>query len=100
MRMEDNRKTKILALLIVLAGKVVDKAQLNEFWEEVRRMGNQILEFAEEYGEKRGLKIGEERKGEEAAQKMVEKGYDILDILEVTGISPERLRKIIQDEAV
>ena len=59
-------------------------------------MGNQILEYAEE----RGMQLGEERNKEEVARKMVAKGYDTLDILELTGISPENLRRILKKEAV
>jgi hypothetical protein len=31
---------------------------------------------------------------------MVAKGYDLLDILEVTGISAERLRELAKSEAI
>ena len=38
--------------------------------------------------------MGVEREREEIARKMLTKGMDILDILEVTGLSPERIREM------
>jgi hypothetical protein len=115
LRAEDHLKQKILALAFVLAGKVVEPAQLEAFWEEVRSMGNKILEFAEAYGirigeargeergEKRGILIGEERlklTQEESAKKMLAKGFGWDDIIDISGISPERLKEIAGGEAV
>ena len=57
--------------------------------------GNVILEVAERYGA--------ERNKEETARKMLAKNMDILDIIEITGLSPERIREIrntLRDEAV
>ena len=53
-------------------------------------MGNIIIETAEKMGERRGA----ERREEEIAKNMLAKGIDLLDIIEVTGISTERIRKI------
>ena len=73
LRASETLKQKIYALLIVLAGKVVDPAQLESAWEEVKLMGNKILEYAEErclkLGEERGLKRGENLKAEEVTKK-------------------------------
>jgi hypothetical protein len=57
-RGEVNYKQKLGALLIALVHKVVDKAALNQFIEEVRGMGNVILELFKELGEKEGEKKG------------------------------------------
>jgi len=57
---------------------------------EVIKMGNIILETVEEYGEKRG-RMNEK---EETAHKMISKGYDSLEIIELTGLSVERVREI------
>ena len=110
LNIEDERRMKLFALSVVLAGKVVDKAQLELFWEEVKLMNNVILEYAEErgikLGEERGMKLGEERgiklgeeRGiklgeEETARRMLAKGYDLEEIAEVTGVSLERLREM------
>jgi hypothetical protein len=83
-------KRKILALLVTLAGKIVERDQLEEIAEEVKKMGNVLIEYFEE--------IGAKRKGEEDARRMVAKGYDLLDIIEITGISAERLREIVKQE--
>ena len=111
LKVEDERKYKLFALSVVLAGKVVDEEQLELFWEEVKNMGNVILEYAE----KRGMKIGEERgielgkeigkelgkelgkehMAEEIARILITKGYDLGEINEVTGVSLERLREMV-----
>ena len=95
MRIEDNLKYKIYALSIVLAGKVVDKAQIQIVFEEVKRMRNVIIEYAEELAEK--------RKMEEIVQNMLANDCDPLDIIKYTGISVERLREMrdaVRREAV
>jgi hypothetical protein len=102
MKVEDQHKQKIAALLIVLAGKVVDKTVLERYAEEVKRMGNAVLEYFEELGEVRGKKLGEELgeergkkiKEAETAARMLSKGYSSNDILELTGITKERLNEI------
>ena len=99
MQADDDHKRKVLALLVTLAGKVVDRNQLDLLVEEVVKMGNVIIEYFEERGETRGLR----RKQEETALKMIEKGYDSLEIVDITGISIERIRKLreaVSDEAV
>jgi hypothetical protein len=96
MQADDAHKQKILTLLFTLGGKTVDLDKLEEIAEEVKKMGNVIIEYFEEIGEKRGI----ERNSEETARKMVAKGYDLLDIIEITGISAERLREIAQQKAV
>jgi predicted transposase/invertase (TIGR01784 family) len=58
LQIEESRRHKIFALLLVLAGKVVDKSQLEETWEELRLMGNAILEYAEARGMAAGIAIG------------------------------------------
>jgi hypothetical protein len=101
-----NYKQKMAALLIALGNKVVDKAALDEFAEEVKSMGNVIIEYFEEKAEKRGLELGEKRglelgekrgkrlANEDSARKMIEKGYDLTDIADITGIHLERLYEI------
>ena len=48
--------------------------------------GNVILDVAEEYGAK--------REKEEIVRKMLLKGIDSLDILDITGLDIERLREL------
>ena len=95
---DEEMRLKLFSLLVVLSGKVVDKKELEKFWEEVKVMGNAILEYAEERGEERGIRLGEERgkehKAEEAAIKMYAKGYEIQDILEITGVNIKRFKEI------
>jgi hypothetical protein len=102
MKADDKFKQKIAALLIALAGKVVDKTMLDKYAEEVKHMGNAVLEYFEEIGEVRGKKLGvelgEERgkkiKEAETAAKMLSKGYSSEDILDLTGITKDRLNEI------
>jgi len=89
-QLEDNLKQKMLTLLITLSGKIVDRVELLALAEEVRRMGNVVIEVFEELGEKKGV----ERQQEESARKMLSDGLDVLDIIRYTGIDAERLYKI------
>ena len=84
MQADDNHKQKNLALLITLAGKVVDRVQLDALAKEVTTMGNVFIEYFEERG-----RLTEK---EETARKMLVKGMDTLDFIEITGLSPECLR--------
>ena len=103
LQIDDDLKRKIYALSIVLANKVVEQEKLDEALKEVIMMGNIIIETAEKMGEKRGEKMGAERREEEIVKNMLSKGMDALDIIEVTGLSVDRIRKIretVQDRAV
>jgi len=84
-------------LSTVLAGKVVDRAAIEAVLEEVKKMGNIILEVAESVGERRG-RVSQK---EETARKMLLDNLDVLDIIKYTGIDAERLkelRNVINDE--
>jgi len=105
MKVEDQLRQKILALAILVAGKVVDPGVLNQMYEEVKLMGtgNVILDTAEAYGEKRGIRIGEVRQQEEMAKRMLAKGCKLSEIIEFTGIDIDRLGELqesIRSEAV
>jgi hypothetical protein len=91
---DDRLKQKICALSILLAGKIVAPPELAAAWKEVKRMGNIILEFAEAQGFKDGMTEGVAQNTEATALKMRTKGYDPQEIIELTGIDPERLREI------
>ena len=93
MQVEDEHKRKIYALSILLAGKVVDVSALEAVLEEIKVMGNIIIDVAEKRGEIRG----ENRVKEETAIKMISKGYDSLEIVELTGLSIERVGELRSD---
>ena len=86
MQVDDTQKRKMLALLIVLSGKIVDSNQLSALAEEVAKMGNVIIEVFEERGRK--------AEKEETAKKMIAKGYDSIEIIELTGLSLERVGEL------
>ena len=97
MKVDEYIKQKVFALAILIAGKVVDSDVLYRTYREVKLMGtgNVILEVAERYGA--------EQKQEEIAQKLLVKGMDVLDVMEVTGLTMERMRKVrelVSNEAV
>ena len=94
MQADDRAKQKILALLITLCGKVVDLSQLDIVLEELKVMGNVLVEHLIGVGKERGIELGAERKQEETAKKMIAKGYDSLEIIEITGLSLERLKEL------
>ena len=88
MKIGNDLKRKIFTLAILIAGKVVDNKVLDEIYDEVIMMstGNVILDYAENRGA--------ERRAEEIAGKMLTKHMDVLDIIEVTGLSVEKIREI------
>ena len=86
MKAEYGHKQKTLALLITLAGKLVERTQLEALAKEVAAMGNIFIEYFEERGA--------EREKEKTARKMLSKGMDILDIIEVTGLTTEQVREV------
>ena len=88
MKAEELLRHKVLALAILVAGKVVDHEVLKQIYEEVKLMGtgNVILDVAEEYGAK--------REKEEIARKLLSMGMDAIDVVEVTGLSNERIREL------
>lgn len=103
----DSHKQKVLALLITLAGNIVDKVALDALAEEVILMGNKFIEYFEERGEKRGEKRGVEQgelRGREIiAKNLIRMGHETGTIAEATGFSPElidSLRSSMQVEAV
>ena len=84
MQADENRKRK------TLAGKIVDHAHLDALAEEATTMGNVFIEYFEERGKKQGV----EHTREETARIMLAKSMDLLDIIEITGFSAERLREL------
>jgi hypothetical protein len=88
MKVADSLKRKIIALSILIAGKVVDQDILNKVYREVKTMysDNVILRVAENYGA--------ERKVEEIARKMLAKGMDTLDVMDFTGLTTEQIREM------
>ena len=91
LNVNDEERMKLYALSIVLAGKVVEKDQLDKLWEEIKLMRNAILEYAEERGIKLGEERGKELNAKETARRLLAKGYDLEEIAEVTDISVEQL---------
>jgi hypothetical protein len=91
MQVDDSHKRKVLTLLTVLCGKVVDRTLLEAAMEEVLKMGNVIFEYLEERGA--------ERRQEEIARKMLDKNMDVLDIIDVTGLTTERIRELRENLA-
>ena len=86
MNVDDTQKRKMLALLVVLSGKIVDSNQLNALAGEVAKMGNVIIEVFEERGRN--------AEKEETAKKMIAKGYDSIEIIELTGLSLDRVGEL------
>jgi len=88
--MDDSLKQKVLTLLITISGKIVNRAELLALAEEVRIMGNVVIEVFEELGREEGRK----KEKEDIARKMLVKDMDVLDVIDVTGLSTERVREI------
>jgi len=95
MQAGDNNKRKIYALMIVLVGKVIDRAVISKVLEEIKMEGNVIIEYLHEEGA--------ERNKEETARRMIAKGYDSIEVIEITGLSLEcvsEIRKSVLSEAI
>jgi DNA repair protein RadC len=52
------------------------------------------LEKGRKEGHKEGMKEGEKRKAKKMAKKMKQKGYDIMEILGLTGLSKEEIEEL------
>ncbi|MDR2855354.1 MAG: hypothetical protein LBV40_04275 [Methanomicrobiales archaeon] len=114
LHIDDERRMKLFALSILLAGKVVDKTQLDLLWEEVKLMNNVLLEYAEERGIKRGREEGmakgrvegrvegrAEGRAEgitegraEIARKLLKQDRLIEEIIEITDLTREEIEAL------
>ena len=52
------------------------------------------LNYATEQGKKEGIKEGEKQKQKEIAKKMLDKGMEIENIVELTGLTKEEIDKL------
>ena len=62
-----------------------DKWEMDDFF---------IKKRAKEEGEKRGKKMGEKKKQIEIAKKLLEKGMEIEEIIEITGLTENEVKKL------
>jgi uncharacterized protein YegJ (DUF2314 family) len=60
--------------------------------EEVEKMT--YVTNAERIGEKRGIKIGEDRKAKKIAIKMLKRGHSVEDVMEITDLTREEVLAI------
>lgn len=54
-----------------------------------------IIETAREEGQTEGIEIGEKRKALKSARIMAEKGFSLEDIMEVSGLSREEVKEVM-----
>ncbi|MDR1532722.1 MAG: hypothetical protein LBS62_11185 [Clostridiales bacterium] len=93
---------KILAMMLVLANKLVDKNSLDNIWKEFSRMYKlKVLEVAEEQGMRKGVRKGVRkgmRKGvqkyREVVTNMLSNGASYEFVMKVTGLSEEKLAEL------
>ena len=78
-----------------------DKWEMDDYFikkyakEEGEKIGRKIGEKkGEKIGEKRGEKIGEKRSKKEIAKKMLEKGMELKEIIEITGLSEKEIEDL------
>ena len=75
---------------------IIRRQELFE-WDQTTSLNNARKEgeaIGEKRGEKRGEKLGEKRSKEEIAKKMKQKGIDIGEISDITGLSLDEIEKI------
>jgi predicted transposase/invertase (TIGR01784 family) len=75
------------------ARKDSDRYHEVEYYKEVEEEYMTYLEKIEEKGIEKGIEKGRLEKALEDAQLMKARGYPILDILEITGLSETQLRE-------
>ncbi|MDR1533159.1 MAG: hypothetical protein LBS62_13440 [Clostridiales bacterium] len=86
---------KILAAMLVLANKLVDKNKLNNIWKEFSRMYKlKVLEVAEKQGVRKGMRKGARKEREKVAAAMLLNGVSFEFVMKVTGLSEERLAEL------
>jgi DNA repair protein RadC len=61
---------------------------------EIDRIKKEALKLGEEKGRKEGLKEGEKRKAKKMAKTMIKRGYDIKEIIGLTGLSKDEIEKL------
>ena len=80
---------------IRLMAKLEEKSALDCAREEGKERGKEIgREIGREEGKEAGIKLGEEQKQKEIAQKMKEQKMPIKQISEITGLSEKEIEKI------
>ena len=92
-------KQKIMALMLLVSNKFVEKAELESIWEEFKMVAElKIVQIAEEKGMEKGMKKGMEKgmeKGEEQGIekviKMIENGYTLDDVKKILGFKAAQM---------
>ena len=80
---------------IRLMAKLEEKSALDCAREEGEERGKEIgREIGREEGKEAGIKLGEEQKQKEIAQKMKKQKMPIKQIFEITGLSEKEIEKI------
>ena len=62
--------------------------------EDERKLFNTRMRLAEKNGKEQGIKLGIEQNNLDNARKMKEKGFNIKDIQDITGLSKEEIQKL------
>jgi chromosome segregation and condensation protein ScpB len=76
----EEEQAKLLALMLVVSNKIVNKKDLDKIWEEFSKMVKlKILELAEEKGMEKGLYIQKIN----TAQKLLSMNFDVGSIMDI-----------------
>jgi flagellar biosynthesis/type III secretory pathway protein FliH len=71
---DNQKKSKVLALTLVMANKLVGPEIIEQIWEEVNML--EIIKYAEEKGSKKGFQKGIEKGRLEGREKGIEEGRE------------------------
>ena len=85
-----NEKTAIIYLFDVLSANMLDSSQYDEYVEENKMLLNPVERYMKEKGIEEGVVKGKL----EAARRMLDKGFSLDDVVDVTGLS----RDVILDQ--
>ena len=93
-----NEKTAIIYLFDVLSANMLDSSQYDEYVEENKMLLNPVERYMKEKGIEEGMEKGMEKGIEEGkledARRMLDKGFSLDDVVDVTGLS----RDVILDQ--
>lgn len=87
-----NEKTAIIYLFDVLSANMLDSSQYDEYVEENKMLLNPVERYMWEKGFKEGFEKGFEKGKLGTARRMLDKGFSLDVVVDVTGLSSNQIR--------
>ena len=95
---DDKEKMLYIGAIVGISDKFIDKEYVLKLKERLKmtRVGIELRNDGVAEGKKEGIKEGIKEGKLETANKMVKKGFDIEDIIEITGLGREDIKKLYE----